>query len=115
MIQLTGDPRRFAAGIKKACAAMQKFSDAYEAATPLTAKQQAVLDFVVDYIAKHNGHSPTYREIGRYFEIAPKNARQHIRALACKGVLSYTEGTARSIVVGGNKSYPLGEPEDAVE
>ncbi|KKL77564.1 hypothetical protein LCGC14_2033620 [marine sediment metagenome] len=79
----------------------------------LTTKQQAVYDFLVDYIA-HYGYSPTYKDIGERFEIIPTSARKHIMALEAKGILSRTEGTARSIVM-GNKSFPLAKPEVPVE
>lgn len=113
MNQLTASSRHLEAGVKQANEAVQRLAIAFEAVTPVTARQQAVCEFIKGYIAKH-GYSPTYREIGAYFEIAPKNARQHILALEAKGILSHTEGTARSIVM-GHKSYPLDEPENAVE
>lgn len=69
----------------------------------LTPRQHSVYSFVQDFVRRH-GYSPTYREIGRHFAIAPKNARQHILALARKGTLTHAEGTARSIVL-GNKNY----------
>ena len=79
----------------------------------LTDRQAAVLRFIREFIGEH-GYSPTYREIGRHFAIAPKNARGHILALARKGVLSWTEGTARSIVL-GNKNYAPEQPAPVVE
>ena len=69
----------------------------------LTDRQAAVLQFIRDFIGVR-GYGPSCREIGRHFGIAHNNARDHVLRLARKGALSYTEGTARSIVL-GNKSY----------
>ncbi len=99
MIEITLDSRQFEVGMKKAHA---------------TLRQMAVLCFVAGFIRKHK-FSPTYREIGKHLKITPANARKHVLALAAKGLLSHTEGTARSIVIEGNENIPLGEPEDAVE
>jgi len=79
--------------------------------TVLTDRQSAVLRFIRDY-NDVRGYSPSYREIGQHFGIAHKNAREYVLRLARKGALSYTEGTARSIVV-RNKSYAP-EPEAPV-
>jgi len=65
----------------------------------LTNRQREVLQYLREY-QEAQGYSPTYREIGRHFEIAPKNARKRILVLARKGMLSCEEGTARSIVLG---------------
>ena len=69
----------------------------------LTPRQQSIYRFVEQFIHER-GYSPTYREIGHHFAIAPKNARERILVLARKGMLSCEEGTARSIVL-GNKIY----------
>ena len=79
--------------------------------TVLTDRQAAVLQFCRDFIAVH-GYSPSCREIGQHFGIACKNAREHVLRLARKGALSYTEGTARSIVVRNKRYAP--EPDAPV-
>lgn len=98
MIQLTLDTQHFEAGMKKVHATM---------------RQWVVLSFISKFITKHK-FSPTYREIGKHLKITPANARKHVLAMAAKGLLSHTEGTARSIVM-GNKNIPLDEPKEPIE
>ena len=65
----------------------------------LTARQAAILAFVVRYRDQH-GFAPTMREIGRPFGIASTNGvEDHLLALARKGYISRAKGTQRSIVV----------------
>ena len=65
--------------------------------TPLTKRQQEVLDFVKD--AQHReGTSPTLREICEYFGFrSPKAAADHLSALQRKGALSRQARRARSL------------------
>ena len=79
----------------------------------LTNRQREVLRYLREY-QEVKGYSPTYREIGRHFAIAPKNARECILVLAREGVLSCEEGTARSIVL-GNKRYAHTDAEPLIE
>src|SRR5947199_8535233 len=52
----------------------------------LTEKQQAILDFINEYV-EDNGFPPSVREIGRHLEIYPATAQDHIAALERKGYL----------------------------
>ena len=52
---------------------------------PLTAKQQAILDYMVEHIHEH-GYQPSYREMMAEFDIkAPNGIRCHLLALEKKG------------------------------
>ncbi len=63
----------------------------------LTERQQEVLDFLTDTMAR-GGRPPTLREIAAHFGWASDNAaRQHLRLLRQKGVIAYDEGVARGI------------------
>ncbi|MHB8930688.1 MAG: LexA family protein, partial [Melioribacteraceae bacterium] len=54
----------------------------------LTDRQQEILDFIQIY-ANHNGYPPTYREIGKQFNIVSTfGVKRHIDALVKKGFLS---------------------------
>jgi hypothetical protein len=114
MIKLTASPRHFEARMKKAIESVREFGEACAAIMPPTARQQAARDCIIRFRGKHK-FSPTYRELGEMLKITPANARKHVLALVAKGLLSHTEGTARSIVIEGNENIPLGEPENAVE
>lgn len=65
---------------------------------PLTDKQQAVLDFIKQFIAG-NGYAPTVREIGSSFGICVKGAFDHINAIEKKGYISRHRGISRSITI----------------
>lgn len=72
----------------------------------LTARQQAILDFIRERI-KTKGHPPTFREIGKNFGIRSTNGvNDHLRALERKGALLRTPGLSRS-------SIPATRPADA--
>lgn len=96
--------------MKKAQATVRRFTNFRH----FTLRQQAACRVIKAYITE-NGYSPTYKEIGDQLKITPANARKHVLALEAHGILSRTEGTARSIVIEGNENIPLGKSEDAVE
>lgn len=78
-----------------------------EARPPLTARQQAVLDFVHAHQRQH-GHYPSLREIGAHFGFAsPFAATRHLRALAAKGALQRVAGKARAFVAAAGRRGPL--------
>src|SRR2546427_8525577 len=52
----------------------------------LTDKQREVLGFMRTFVAKH-GVPPTVREIGGRFNVTPRAAFDHLRALERKGAL----------------------------
>lgn len=63
---------------------------------PLTARQEAVLTFVAEYI-QENGYPPSIREIGRHFHIdSLRGVTVHLDALQRKGYIQ-RENTPRSI------------------
>jgi len=67
-------------------------------AKTLTARQQAILQFIVDYTQKR-GYPPSIREIGTHFDIASlRGVTVHLDALEKKGYIS-RENTPRSIRV----------------
>lgn len=77
----------------------------------LTAKQQRVFDWLRQYLAIH-GRPPTRVEMAQALGFRSANAaEEHLRALARKGVVTLTPGTARGIHVVGGK----GEREMVVE
>lgn len=64
----------------------------------LTARQQAILQFVVDYL-QEEGYPPSIREIGSHFEIGSlRGVTVHLDALERKGYISRAN-TPRSIKV----------------
>ncbi len=66
----------------------------------LTARQTQVLDFIKDYISE-NSYAPSVRDIASYFEITPKAAHDHLRALEKKGKIHSQSGISRSTGVVG--------------
>ncbi len=73
----------------------------------LTARQQAVLDFVHAHQRQH-GHYPSLREIGAHFGFAsPFAATRHLRALEAKGALRRVAGKARAFVAAAGRRGPL--------
>lgn len=63
----------------------------------LTARQQAILDFIRQYMAEE-GLPPTRAEIGAAFGFASPNAAEsHLKALAQKGAIRLESGSARGI------------------
>jgi len=89
----------------------------------LTARQEAVLAFIKDFLDEH-GYPPTVREICSNFNFLPRAAANHVNALVKKGYLTKKPLKSRSLEVVGRhrtKEVPLvgrvaaGEPILAVE
>ena len=64
----------------------------------LTEKQQAILDFIQQYLEEHQ-YPPSVREIGKQFGIYPATVQDHISALTRKGFLQKQRFQSRSISV----------------
>src|SRR2546422_2238896 len=64
----------------------------------LTEKQQAILDFINEYV-EDNGFPPSIREIGRHFGIYPATVQDHISALERKGYLQKKRFQSRTLSV----------------
>src|SRR5210317_1821160 len=63
----------------------------------LTARQQAVFDFVQELIVRR-GYGPTVREIGEQFGIkSPNGVMCHLRALERKGLIRRSPNKSRAI------------------
>jgi repressor LexA len=72
----------------------------------LTARQQAILDFVAARI-EGEGLPPTLAEIARAFGFRQtRAAHKHLLALEAKGRLSLLPGKARGIRLHGRNAYP---------
>jgi repressor LexA len=73
----------------------------------LTDRQQTIFDFIQQF-AEANGYPPTYREIGKHFNISSTfGVKRHIDALVKKGYLSNESNTNRTLSIideGLNKS-----------
>jgi repressor LexA len=66
----------------------------------LTEKQQAILDFIQDYLEAHQ-YPPSVREIGKRFGIYPATVQDHIAALERKGFLQKQRFQSRALSVPG--------------
>jgi repressor LexA len=64
----------------------------------LTEKQQAILDFIHEYIAEHQ-YPPSVREIGKHFGIYPATVQDHISAIERKGFLQKKRFQSRTLSV----------------
>ncbi|MGK9477880.1 transcriptional repressor LexA [Melioribacter sp. OK-6-Me] len=65
----------------------------------ITERQKEILDFIQDYV-DFNGYPPTYREIGKHFNIASTfGVKRHIDALIKKGYLSNESGASRTLSI----------------
>jgi len=62
----------------------------------LTDRQQAILDFLKAYAARH-GYPPTFREIGEHFRFGWAAARTHLKAIERKGFLKIIPSKSRGI------------------
>ncbi|MDR0591033.1 MAG: hypothetical protein LBG75_00475 [Candidatus Nomurabacteria bacterium] len=63
----------------------------------LTKKQQAVLDFIKQFLAER-GYSPSYREVCAGLEVKSiSTVAEHIDNLVAKGYLAKKDGSARSL------------------
>ena len=64
----------------------------------LTEKQQAILDFIQDYLETHQ-YPPSVREIGRNFGIYPATVQDHLSAIERKGFLKKKKFQSRTLSV----------------
>jgi repressor LexA len=64
----------------------------------LTEKQQAILDFIQDYLEAHQ-YPPSVREIGRNFGIYPATVQDHLDAIERKGFLKKKKFQSRTLSV----------------
>lgn len=64
----------------------------------LTSRQVEILCCIENYISKKK-YAPTIREIADNMGITIKGAYDHVKTLAKKGVITYTKGVARSIIL----------------
>ncbi len=63
----------------------------------ITERQKEILDFIQDYV-DFNGYPPTYREIGKKFNISSTfGVKRHIDALIKKGYLSNESRASRTL------------------
>lgn len=68
-------------------------------AVKITKKQQAVLDFLQDFM-EENGYTPSYREIMAGLGLSSVSAvAEHVDNLVEKGVLKKNPGEARSLTI----------------
>jgi repressor LexA len=74
----------------------------------LTEKQQAILDFINDYVAEHQ-YPPSVREIGKHFGIYPATVQDHISAIERKGFLQKKRFQSRTLTT-SRTSRPGGIP-----
>lgn len=63
----------------------------------ITEKQQEVLGYIVRFRDTH-GYSPTLKEIGARFLIAPRTAKEYIDVLIAKGALRRIDNLPRTLV-----------------
>jgi repressor LexA len=85
-----------------------------EEATVLTARQQEIWQFLVDYVDRH-GYPPTVREIGEAVGLAsPSTVHAHLANLERAGLIKRDPTKPRAIeLVGYRRSSPApAEPED---
>lgn len=64
----------------------------------LTEKQQAILNFIQDYLEAHQ-YPPSVREIGRNFGIYPATVQDHLSAIERKGFLKKKKFQSRTLSV----------------
>ncbi len=64
----------------------------------LTSRQREVFNFVRGFI-KARGYPPSVREIGEYFDIYPRAAFDHLKALERKGYLKRRSSMSRGLEV----------------
>ena len=80
----------------------------YKTNSMLTEKQQAILDFINDYVAEHQ-YPPSVREIGKHFGIYPATVQDHISAIERKGFLQKKRFQSRTLTI-SRTSRPGGIP-----
>ena len=64
----------------------------------LTSRQREIFNFVREFI-KERGYPPSVREIGEHFNIYPRAAFDHLKALEKKGYLKRRGSTSRGLEV----------------
>ncbi|MAT60011.1 MAG: repressor LexA [Ignavibacteriae bacterium] len=80
----------------------------------LTDRQKEILDFIFEF-QHERGYPPTYREIGKRFEInSTFGVKRHIDALVKKGYITTNENSNRSISITDNSSnvFPIAANEN---
>src|SRR5207245_9853335 len=75
----------------------------------LTDKQQAILDFINEYV-EENGFPPSVREIGRQFGVYPATVQDHISALERKGYLQKKRFQSQSLCIPASSRREGGIP-----
>ena len=79
-----------------------------------TKKQQALLEFVQQFIGEHD-YGPSYREIMKALEYkSVSTVAVHVEALISKGFLSRNDSSARSLSVVKQHSKTV-KPSDIIE
>jgi len=94
--------------------AKKRSSPTLEAAV-LTARQQEIWGFLVDYVDRH-GYPPTVREIGEAVGLAsPSTVHAHLANLERNGLLKRDPTKPRALeLVGHRRSAPAAEPAEEV-
>ncbi len=76
----------------------------------ITDRQQEILNFIQDYV-EFNSYPPTYREIGKKFNIASTfGVKRHIDALVKKGYLNNSNNLSRTLTLVVNNNPIHKEP-----
>jgi repressor LexA len=76
----------------------------------ITDRQQEILSFIQEYV-DFNGFPPTYREIGKKFNIASTfGVKRHIDALVKKGFLNTSSNLSRTLTLVVNNNPIQKEP-----
>ena len=76
----------------------------------ITDRQQEILNFIQDYV-EFNSYPPTYREIGKKFNIASTfGVKRHIDALVKKGFLNNSNNLSRTLTLVVNNNPIHKEP-----
>ena len=74
----------------------------------LTERQQAILDFINEYV-QENSFPPSVREIGAHFGVYPATVQDHIAALERKGYLQKKKFQSRTLSVSSPSRRNFGE------
>jgi SOS-response transcriptional repressor LexA len=73
----------------------------------LTPRQQEIFEWLAHYIFE-NGYPPTFRDIGKQFDISSPNAVQcHLKALEKKGKIKMVKHHSRGIRLVGIRFQPV--------
>ncbi len=80
----------------------------------LTERQQEILDFIQEQ-SNNNGYPPTYREIGKQFNISSTfGVKRHIDALVKKGFISNESKTSRTLSIINETLNKSRQPLDSI-